>query len=50
MASLLDWAKKLFGITDPSQLTDEQLSLISQKMLEEQRRVWQKEAPKFGLT
>jgi hypothetical protein len=49
MASLSDLAKKLFGITDLSQLTDEQLSIISQKMQEYQRTVWQEEAPKFGL-
>jgi hypothetical protein len=50
MPSLLDWARNLFGITDPSQLTDEQLSVISQKMREGQSNSWQTEAPKFGLT
>jgi len=49
MPSLLDWAKDLFEITEPSKLTDEQLEVISNKMREEQSEKWQQEAPKFGL-
>jgi len=49
MSSLLSLAQKLFGVTDVSKLTDEQLKEISKKMREGQRQRWGEMAQRFGL-
>ena len=47
--SLANLAEKLFGVKDISNLTDEQLKIISQEMKLEQEKGWDK-AGEFGLT